>query len=64
MRCNINGKLYLAQSTLLADILNDWGAKAPFVVAINHQFIPSEKHATTSVNENDNIDILSPIQGG
>lgn len=64
MQCNINGKEFQSDRTRLTDILQQWGATQPFVVAVNHQLVPSEKHAHTEIKDQDKIDILSPIQGG
>ncbi|MFY8273591.1 sulfur carrier protein ThiS [Pseudoalteromonas sp. SSDWG2] len=41
-----------------------YGAKAPFALALNGQFIAQQAHATTQLKAGDSIDILSPIQGG
>lgn len=39
-------------------------AKPPFAVAINHHFIPKNEYHTITLQENDRIEIISPITGG
>ncbi|HCP98871.1 MAG TPA: thiamine biosynthesis protein ThiS [Pseudoalteromonas sp.] len=60
----INGKALTLTSSELKQCLIEYGAKAPFAVAINGQFIPQEQHANYTLNDGDCIDVLSPIQGG
>lgn len=64
MNIIINGKMTSQTSDELTQCLIEFGAKAPFAVAINGQFIPQDQHANYSLNEGDCIDVLSPIQGG
>jgi sulfur carrier protein len=33
-------------------------------VVINQQFIPRDRHASTVLKEGDNIELISPMQGG
>lgn len=35
-----------------------------YAVAINKTFVPRSQHATTFLAEGDQIDIVSPMQGG
>lgn len=64
MTITINGELLTIKSSMLVDVLQNFGAKPPFAVALNGEFIPQSLHASTTINEGDSIDLLSPIQGG
>lgn len=64
MTITINGELLTIKSAMLVDALQNFGAKPPFAVALNGEFIPQSLHASTTINEGDSIELLSPIQGG
>ena len=64
MKLSINGEPVDTHPQTLADVLDEWGATPPFVVALNQTFIPKHQWSQTPVNENDAIDILAPISGG
>ena len=64
MTITINGELLTIKSSMLVDVLQNFGAKPPFAVALNDEFIPQSLHASTTINEGDSIELLSPIQGG
>ncbi|MEJ2911205.1 sulfur carrier protein ThiS [Pseudoalteromonas sp. C12FD-1] len=64
MTITINGERLTIKSAKLVEILQNFGAKPPFAVAINGEFIPQSLHASTTINEGDSIELLSPIQGG
>ncbi|BED88029.1 thiamine biosynthesis protein ThiS [Pseudoalteromonas sp. MM1] len=64
MTITINGERLTIKSAKLVEILQNFGAKTPFAVAINGEFIPQSLHASTTINEGDSIELLSPIQGG
>ena len=64
MTITINGELLTIKSAMLVDVLQNLGAKPPFAVALNGEFIPQSLHASTTINEGDSIELLSPIQGG
>ena len=64
MTITINGERLTIKSAELVEILQNFGAKPPFAVAINGEFIPQSLHASTTINEGDSIELLSPIQGG
>ncbi|MBD3756223.1 MAG: sulfur carrier protein ThiS [Gammaproteobacteria bacterium] len=40
------------------------GAVPPFALVLNQNFIPASEHATTALQENDRIEVISAIQGG
>lgn len=64
MKININGEVVSTSSDCLSDIITQYGAKAPFAVAINGEFVAKPLYAKTQVNPDDLIDIVSPIFGG
>ena len=48
----------------LSKILALFGAQQPYAILINHQFIPSSQYKSITLKPNDNIDVISAIQGG
>ncbi|XQF89493.1 sulfur carrier protein ThiS [Pseudoalteromonas espejiana] len=64
MNITINGELINVDSKALVEVLQSFGAVAPFAVAVNSEFIPQSLHGNTIINEGDSIELLSPIQGG
>jgi sulfur carrier protein len=64
MNYTINGKPFTHASRFLADVIEAWGAAKPFVVAVNKEFVPLHKHRATQLKAGDEVDVLSPIQGG
>jgi len=65
MNIEINGNSVSIASSELSQILSEHvDNSAPFAVAINETFIPKSQYEGTTVNENDKIEILSPMQGG
>jgi sulfur carrier protein len=39
-------------------------AKPPYAVAVNLQFIPKSQHTLHVLQENDAVEIISPVTGG
>jgi sulfur carrier protein len=55
----------LPESLSLKEALEIWSyADKTIAVAINQYFIPSNQHASTFIQPNDRLDIVSPMQGG
>lgn len=48
----------------LSCILDHFSVKPPFAVAINGEFVANNNYDTTWLNENDKVDVVSPIFGG
>lgn len=48
----------------VAELLLQEKFQAPFAVAINTNFIPKNMHATTTLHEGDQIEVISPVTGG
>jgi sulfur carrier protein len=54
----------LAPSSKVSDLLTLLDAKPPYAVAVNLQFIPRSQHALHVLQENDAVEIISPVTGG
>ena len=65
MKVIVNGENFeLVHSANLTQALREFAVKEPFAVAVNGQFIPRSQCDTYLLNEDDRIELLSPIQGG
>ena len=64
MNITINGELLNVDRKALVEVLQSFGAVAPFAVAVNSEFIPQSRHSNYVLNEGDSVELLSPIQGG
>jgi len=66
MQLTINGKKQtITNAQNVAEIIRSLGYEGDFfAVALNRTVIPRTRYAATPVNENDEIEILSPMQGG
>ena len=55
----------ISESSIYLDILlNILQPKAPFAISLNSHFVAKSNYASTLVQENDRIDIISPVTGG
>ena len=66
MLLRINGKeRKIEKAVTVADLIKTLGYEGDFfAVALNRTCISRTKYASTPINENDEIEILSPMQGG
>ncbi|XQW85209.1 sulfur carrier protein ThiS [Thalassotalea piscium] len=64
MRIRINDEVLNIESNILMDILVQYGAKVPFAVAVNGEFVAKSHYANRQIAPGDSIDIVSPIFGG
>ncbi|ESP94875.1 MULTISPECIES: sulfur carrier protein ThiS [Pseudoalteromonas] len=65
MNLTYNGEAICVDSEQsLQQIIVSKGAKPPFAVALNGQFVPAGQLPDTKPNSGDSIEVLSPIQGG
>ena len=65
MRIIVNQVEYeLPSQSLVSDALALIDAKPPYAVAVNLNFVPKTKHAEFVLNENDQIEVISPVTGG
>jgi sulfur carrier protein len=62
----LNGeKTELVAEQPLSEAIKQWGyADGPFAVAVNETFVARTDHGTTVIRSGDQIEIVSPIQGG
>lgn len=68
---NINGIQYcvakgasVAEAISVMEALRTDFKTAKFVVAINQTFVPKDQYQNTQLNENDHIELLTPMAGG
>jgi sulfur carrier protein len=54
----------LADAMHLDVLLDQLQPKKPFAISVNSQFISKAYYASTLVQENDVIEIISPVTGG
>jgi sulfur carrier protein len=65
MRVIVNQLEYeLPRLSVVTDALTLIGAKPPYAVAVNLQFVPKHQHGQFSLNENDQVEIIAPVTGG
>lgn len=68
MKVNINGEVLEIEgddtSLKLLDVLQSYGAKPPYAVAINGEFVAQSQYEQTNVETTDLLDVVSPIFGG
>lgn len=65
MEIQINQKpLSLPDGATVADALAAFGARPPFAVALNGQFVARAQHPARALNPGDRLDIVHPVAGG
>ena len=66
MQLTINGKKReIRESKTLADLVKELGIQSPnFAMALNQQVVPRSKYDSTSINENDKVEIVHAVGGG
>jgi sulfur carrier protein len=65
MNIHINQKPFSVSDTAtVTDALTAFGAKPPFAVALNGQFVARGEHASKALNAGDKLDVVSPVAGG
>jgi sulfur carrier protein len=65
MRVLVNQNSHeLAPASKVSDLLALIDAKPPYAVAVNLQFLPKSQHADYVLQENDAVEIISPVTGG
>jgi sulfur carrier protein len=65
MKILVNGKEQQTNAKTIAELILQLGYEGDyFAVAQNLKFIQRARYAETPVNENDEIEILMPMQGG
>jgi len=65
MDIQINQKpLSLPEGATVADALAAYGARPPFAVALNGDFVARAQHAARLLQTGDRRDVVSPVAGG
>jgi sulfur carrier protein len=65
MNIHINQQLFsMPDVATIIDALAAFGAKPPFAVALNGQFVARGEHASKALAAGDKLDIVSPVAGG
>ena len=65
MVIHVNQKpLALPEGSSVADALAAFGARPPFAVAVNGQFVARAQHAQRALAAGDRLDIVHPVAGG
>lgn len=65
MNITVNARSCDIISVTLAEALSELGYQSPaLATALNGQFVARELRAATSLKPGDQLDILSPMQGG
>ena len=65
MRVIVNQVEYeVPNQSVISDVLSLVDAKQPYAVAVNMHFVPKTNHARHSLNENDQIEVITPVTGG
>ena len=60
----INAEPVQTRSRFVSDVLIEYGARPPFAVALNGEFVPQSQYQQQVLNEGDLLDIVAPIFGG
>jgi sulfur carrier protein len=65
MNIHINQRVFeLSDTATVTDALAVFGAKPPFAVALNGQFVARGEHGTKTLAAGDKLDVVSPVAGG
>jgi sulfur carrier protein len=65
MDIQINQKpLTLPEGATVADALAAFGARPPFAVALNGDFVARAEHGAQRLKAGDRLDVVSPVAGG
>jgi sulfur carrier protein len=66
IQVSVNGEMKEVSENLnVTELIDELGYKTKgFAVAINTTFVAIDTYGKTLINENDEIDILAPVQGG
>lgn len=57
--CRLEKNLSLAEFLLKKNLIAE-----SYAIALNRRFIPRTKHTTTILNDGDQIELITPMQGG
>lgn len=61
----INGQQVLIKpKSSFTEVMLKFGAVPPFAILLNEHFIPASQHQNIKLQANDQIEVISAIQGG
>ena len=61
----INGVQHgLTNTTQLSELLAEMGYEQGFAVARNGEFVPRAMYSNTMISDGDEIEVVTPMQGG
>lgn len=60
----LNGDSIQIPSESLQTVLADFALKTVFAVALNGEFVPREHYSGITLKNGDQLEIVSPMQGG
>ncbi|KKB62272.1 thiamine biosynthesis protein ThiS [Robbsia andropogonis] len=65
MNIVINQRVFdIAEGAKVVDALQAFGAKPPFAVALNGQFVARNRYTAQALSQNDRLDVVQPVTGG
>ncbi|QKI89264.1 sulfur carrier protein ThiS [Thiomicrorhabdus xiamenensis] len=65
MKIEINGhELVLEEGQTLQSALSLFGARMPYAVMLNEEFVPNSEHEQRILHGGDKVEVVSAIQGG
>lgn len=66
MNIRLNGKtITLKDGLTIRELVNQFGYDRKNVaVAVNREFVPRSRHEQHALKENDEVDVVAPMQGG
>jgi len=66
IQVSVNGEIKeISENLNVTELIDELGYKTKgFAVAVNTTFVAIDTYECTLINENDEIDILAPVQGG
>ncbi len=65
LRVRVNGQVVdLPAQATLAQAIERAGVRPPFAAAVNLQFVPRSRYASTVLQPDDDIELIAPVTGG
>lgn len=65
IKIKINGEVTVVETNNLHQLLEQYQKQgANFAVALNELFIPKNNYMTTELKEGDQLELVTPMQGG
>ena len=66
IQVSVNGEMKeISENLNVTELIDELGYKTKgFAVAVNTTFVAIDTYGKTLIKENDEIDILAPVQGG